>query len=50
MLEVAAGVFGTQSRDRLAHRFEQRLSATGLGFGHQALYLAESLLYGVEVR
>jgi hypothetical protein len=36
MLEEAASVLSTESRDRLAHRLEKCLSATGLGFVHQA--------------
>ena len=50
VLEEAAGVFGTESRDRSAHRFEKSFSATRLGFTHQAFDLAECLLDGVEVR
>jgi hypothetical protein len=49
VLEVAAGVFGTESRDRAAHRLEKSFSATRLGFTHQAFDLAECLLDRVEI-
>jgi len=49
VLEKATSIFGAESRDRCAYRFEQGLSATSLGFTHQALYLAESLFNGVKV-
>jgi hypothetical protein len=44
VLEEAAGVFGTESRDRSAHHFEKSFSATRLGFTRQAFELAEGLL------
>src|SRR5215213_9418513 len=50
VLEEATDVLVGNRRDRSAHRMEQGLSATRLGFAHQALDLAESLLDGVEVR
>jgi hypothetical protein len=41
VLEEAAGVLSTERRDRRAHRLEQGLSGTRLGFAHEALLLAK---------
>ena len=49
VLEEATRIIGTESRDRQAHRLEQGLPATSLGFAQEALYLAEGLFYGIEL-
>jgi hypothetical protein len=50
VLKVAMGVFDSERRDRRPNGFEQRLSAAGLGFAQEVLYLAEGFLNRIEVR
>ena len=49
MLEKASRILGGDRVERLAHSFDQRLPTPGLRFAEDALYLAESLLYGIQV-
>jgi hypothetical protein len=49
VLEEPAGFLGAERRDRRPEGLKQGFAATRLGFAHQALDLAESLLDGVEV-
>ena len=50
MLEEPAGVFVGNRRDRYPDGLQQGFATTHLDLAYQVLYLAEGLLYGVEVR
>ena len=50
MLEEPAGVLAGNRLDRRPDGLKQGFAATRLDLAYQALYLAEGLLYGVEIR